>query len=183
MASGVDDRVKYIAVWMPTLNNGTGVDQNANKLLLGGENDDIASKEEWLDPIYYSSKEPFVYVNVFKGDHQPTEDIHWDITLKFFRYHLLGESSLETEIYGDDIQQKAGSGEFHLRIMREGENYDSHPNLSRIPDTEEKVKETEDSPFFGIDTILIILFLFMLLTRSSDPKNRYGVDIRNLEKL
>ena len=179
MGSGVDDRIKNIAAWMPTLNNGTGVDQKANKLLFGGDNDDIASPEEWLDPLYYSSKEPFVYVNVLNGDHQPTEDIHWDITLKFFRYHLLGEASLETEIYGDDIKQRAESGEFHLRIMKEGEEYDSHPHLSIIPITEEEekeVKETKDLPYFGINTILIMLFLFIMLNWSWYPKNRCRED-------
>ncbi|MBN1390216.1 MAG: hypothetical protein JXA22_06205 [Candidatus Thermoplasmatota archaeon] len=167
MASGVDERIRNIAAWMPTLNNGSGIDQNANKLLFGGDNDDIASPEEWLDPLYYSSGEPFIYVTVFNGDHQPTEDIHMDITLKFFRYHLLDETYLESDVYGYDIRQRAESGEFHLRIINDGEVYDSHPHLSIIPvaegEEEKDVKDSNDSPNLGFDALLIILFTFMIL--------------------
>lgn len=170
MASGVDERIRNIVAWMPTLNNGSGINQNSNKLLFGGDNDDIASPEEWLDPLYYSSKEPFVYVNVFNGDHQPTEDIHWDITLKFFRYYLLDETNLESEIYGEDIKHRAESGEFHLRIMNEGEVYDSHPHLSVIPITEEEeekdIQNNKDTPNLEMGVILIILCFFIIIFRS-----------------
>ncbi len=141
MASDVDSRIKSVSAWMPTLNNGSDVDQSSNKLLFAGEHDIIAYPPIWTDPLYETCEPLMVYVNVTEGDHSPVKEIHADITFKFFRYHLRGETSLEPEVYGDEIKQRAKSGEFHLRIKTYEGEYDSEMMNEVIPEENEQPEE------------------------------------------
>lgn len=164
MASGSDPRIDNIVAWMPTLNNASSVNQNSYKYLFGGDEDEISSPGEWLDPLYYSCEETIAYLNVFGGDHQPTQDIHIDLTIKFFRNHLLGEDYLEDDLYGLGIRERADSREFHLRMKRHGSEYDSHPELS--PDRsveEENEDDVKKTPFLDpIDLMLISILIIMI---------------------
>lgn len=134
MASGIDDRIKAICAWMPTLNNGSDVNQDIPKLLFAGEVDMVASPSQWTDPLYDSCDPEIIYVNVTGMGHEPTEQTHEDITNKFFRYHLLGEGTLESDLYGYRIKTRAENGEFHLRIKTEEGEFDSDPPTSQPED-------------------------------------------------
>jgi len=169
MASGSDERIEAVAAWMPTLNNASHMHQSANKYLFGGEDDEVVPPDEWLDPLYRSCNETIAYVNVFGGDHQPTQEVHIDLTIKFFRYHLRGETSLEAELYGLEIRERSEAGEFHLRMKWHGDEYDSHRDLTPegpsgkngIVDNNER---SNDTPFFGdMDAIFLVLLTSLLL--------------------
>lgn len=142
MASSVDDRINSVCAWMPTLNNASSIDQSSNKLLFAGIFDEVAYPSGWTDPLYESCGPSIVYV-ITNGDHTPNEEIHGDITFKFFRYHLKEDSSMEPEVYGDEIKQRARSGEFHLKIKTVDGEYDS--GLSEDVDDEED-EEPEEEP-------------------------------------
>jgi dienelactone hydrolase len=175
MASGSDDRIDAVAAWMPTLNNASHVEQSVSKYLFGGDEDEVVPPDEWLDPLFKSCEETIAFVNVFGGNHQPEQEIHIDLTMKFFRYHLKGEESLEDELYGLGIRERAESGEFHLRMKWHGDEYDSHPDLTP-EDTKVRIDtnggDNETPIFGGIDAILLVLMSLPLLFRKRNVKIR-----------
>lgn len=126
MSSSADPRIDAVAAWMPTLNNASDVADGCAKLLIGGTNDGTASPETYLDPLYETCHEPIVYILRFGDDHFSIESgFHGDLTNTFFRYHLLGEASLEDGLYGEGIRSRAEEGEFWLRMKWRGEVYNS----------------------------------------------------------
>lgn len=147
MASGVDDRINSVCAWMPTLNNASSIDQSSRKLLFAGKFDEVAYQSGWTDPLYESCDPSIVYI-ITDGDHTPNEEIHGDITFKFFRYHLKDEASMESEVYGDGIKQRANSGEFQLKIKTEFGEYDSELTEDTNDDEEQEPEEepVEEEP-------------------------------------
>ncbi|NOQ53621.1 MAG: PKD domain-containing protein [Thermoplasmata archaeon] len=125
MSSTADPRISTVAAWMPTLNNASDV--TGNKLLIGGAEDYTASPEEYLDPLFDDSGPPIIYIIRWEDTHMSIEnDFHGALTNDFFRYHLLDETSLYDDLYGDDIKTTAESGEFWLRIKTSSGTYSSY---------------------------------------------------------
>ncbi len=125
MSSTADPRISTVAAWMPTLNNASDV--TGNKLLIGGAEDYTASPEEYLDPLFDDSGPPIIYIIRWEDHHTSIEsDFHGALTNDFFRYHLLDETSLYDDLYGDDIKATAESGEFWLRIKTSSGIYSSY---------------------------------------------------------
>ena len=170
LASKVDDRIKSICAWMPTLDNGTHVDQTTDKLLFAGEKDEIAKPIVWTDSLYESCDPPIIYINVTGGDHSPNRETHGNITNMFSRYHLSGESTLESKLYGEDIKSRADGGEFRLKIKSQSGEYDSKPggsdDWSDSDDQSPEGDDTVDGPSGGNTWIIWLLIIFTLVLGS-----------------
>ena len=130
MASNVEPRIKAAGAWMPTLNNGSAVAMDIPKSLFGGMKDDTAPPANWSTPLYLSCEEPIMYVEAYNGTHGVEAEIHINITISFFKYHLLNDQTAETDVYGEAIKKRAQSGEFRLRIKSCSGEYDSNPNAT-----------------------------------------------------
>ena len=127
MASSVEPRIVAVAAWMPPLDNMSDVGESIPKLLFSGEIDDVCPPDVWQDPLYAACDPPVVYVMRYGGDHSALVDFHGHITECFLRFHMLGETAMEPEVYGDQIKSEAQAGEFRLRIKTAGGEYDSAP--------------------------------------------------------
>jgi dienelactone hydrolase len=173
MSSSAETRISAVSAWMPTLNNSDQVRATAWKYLFGGSEDDIASPEEWLLPLYNSSEEPIVYLEVNGGDHSTDADIHPVMTLDFFRCHLLGDASVEDDIYGDGVKTRAESGEFRLRMKMDGEEYDSIPSPPEKPDGPSGGEgKSEASRSWSL---VVVLFLVALAIVFILPSSRHMI--------
>jgi dienelactone hydrolase len=157
MSSSAESRIIAVSAWMPTLDNASEVRPSVSKLLFGGSDDDIAPPEVWLIPLYESSEEPIVYIELYDGDHSTERDLHPVITLDLFKYHLLGDRSVEGDIYGDDIKGRAEGGEFRLRMKLDGEVYDSVPPATNDPNV------PDDGDLGGLGSAYVIAFILLLV--------------------
>ena len=127
MASSVEPRIVAVAAWMPPLDNTSDVKNSIPKLLFSGDMDDVCPPDVWQDPLFAACDPPVVYVMRYNGDHSALPDVHGHITECFLRLHVLGESAMQSEVYGDKIKGKASAGEFRLRIKTADGEYDSAP--------------------------------------------------------
>ncbi len=163
MASSVEPRIKAVGAWMPTLNNGSAVAQDIPKSLFGGSKDETAPPVNWSTPLYISCQAPMLYVEAYDGDHGVEQKIHVDITVSFFKYHLLDDQTAEPDVYGDNIKARADSGEFRLRMKTPSGEYDSNPNatVNRTGRTG-RMRAVEDFPAYAALPLLAAIPLAVL---------------------
>ena len=172
MSSSAEARILAVSAWMPTLDNASEVRGSASKILFGGTDDEIAPPDTWQDPLYNSTEEPIVYLVLQGGDHSTDADVHPTITLDFFKFHLKGDSSVETDVYGAGIRGRAESGEFRLRIKQDGGKYDSAPPP---PDDPGEGDDEGTTGFPGGVLIVILLLIAVVVILIRFPKYRQSL--------
>ena len=129
MASSEESRIRAVAAWMPPLDNASQVTQSIPKLLFAGEEDDVCPPDVWQESLYESCESPVVYILRHADTHGVSSDFQGRITECFLRIHVLGDTSMEPEVYGEDIKAQAATGEFRLRMKLSGGDYDSAPEM------------------------------------------------------
>ncbi len=164
MATSQENRIQCASAWMPTLNDSLAVSGGASLQLFGGDADEIAPPDEWQDPLYESIGDGIVYIEVFGGDHGTDRGLHPVMALDLFKFHLKGDSSVESGLQGDELKGLAEAGEFRLRMKIGGEEYDSHPELSEGPEENPSSDGSSGSlitlglvVILGVATITILL--------------------------
>jgi len=157
MATSQEGRIQCASAWMPTLNDSLAVDDGASLQLFGGEVDEIAPPDEWQDPLYNSIDDNIVYIEVFGGDHGTDRDLHPVMALDLFMLHLKGDSSVESGLQGDELKGRAEADELRLRMKMGGEEYDSHPELTEVPEESPSTEGSSESQIgLGLFVVLIV---------------------------
>jgi hypothetical protein len=163
MASSVEPRIVAVAAWMPPLDNASDVRQEIPKLIFSGDMDDVCPPDVWQDPLYAACGPPVVYVERYHGDHSALIDVHGHITECFLRLHVLGETAMEPEVYGEQIKAKASAGEFRLRIKTADGGYDSAPEdvgAKTIPSSDEGGRTTTALVLLAAVSVASAAFIF-----------------------
>lgn len=127
MASSEESRIRAVAAWMPPLDNASQVTQSIPKLLFAGGQDDVCPPNVWQESLYESAETPIVYILRHEDTHGVSTDFQGHITECFLRMHVLGDASMEPEVYGEEIKARAATGEFRLRMRTSSGEYDSAP--------------------------------------------------------
>jgi dienelactone hydrolase len=163
MASGVEPRIKAVGAWMPTLDNASAVAQDIPKSLFGGTKDETAPPVNWSTPLYLSCQQPIMYVEAYNGTHGVEAEIHVNITISFFKYHLLNDKTAEPDVYGDAIKKRAESGEFRLRIKSASGEYDSNPNATaRQIGQSGRMRAVQGFPAYSALLLLVVIPIAVL---------------------
>jgi len=165
MASSVEPRIRAVAAWMPPLDNASQVEQSIPKLLFAGGEDEVCPPDVWQEPLYSTCDAPIVYLLRHINDHSVLDSFHGQMTLQFMRLHVLGETALEPELYGEPIKEQAATGEFRLRIKTSGEVYDSAPEADASPDGTAGDDPTGNAPTVLALAIIVVIAAAILFRR------------------
>jgi hypothetical protein len=159
MASSEEPRIRAVAAWMPPLDNASQVAQSIPKLLFAGGKDEVCPPDVWQESLYESCEAPVVYVLRHEDTHGVSSDFQGRITECFLRLHVLGDGSMETEVYGEDIKAQAATGEFRLRMKTSVEEYDSESWMQPVEDG--TTQDDGAGPAWAVATLLLVIAVAM----------------------